>query len=52
MCKPQCLFGKRDLVREIMIKQKGLNEMKKVWYDTKYENGHVVSLKSLNKMSR
>jgi len=43
---------KRDLVREIMMKQKRLNQMRRLSYDTKYQNGHATSLKSLNKMPR
>jgi hypothetical protein len=42
---------KRDLVREIMMKQKALNQMK-LSYDTKYQNGHAMSLESLNKMPK
>jgi hypothetical protein len=40
---------KMDLVREIMMKQKGLSQMKKLSYDTKYQNGHAMSLESLIK---
>jgi hypothetical protein len=43
---------KRDLVREIMMKQKGLNQMRRLSYDIKYQNGHAMSLKSLNKMPK
>jgi hypothetical protein len=43
---------KRDLVKEIMMKQKGLNQMKRLSYDTEYQNCHAMSLKSLNKMPR
>jgi hypothetical protein len=43
---------KRDLVREIMMKQKRLNQMKRLSYDIKYQNGHAMSLESLNKMHR
>jgi hypothetical protein len=43
---------KRDLVREIMMKQKRLNQMKRLSYDKEYQNGHAMSLKSLNKMPR
>jgi len=43
---------KRDLIREKMIKRKGLNQMKRLSYDTKYQNGHALSLESLNDMLR
>jgi hypothetical protein len=43
---------KMDLVKEIMIKWKGLNQMKRLSYDTKSQNGHALSLESLNKMPR
>jgi hypothetical protein len=35
-----------------MIKQKGLNQMKRLSYDMEYQNGHALSLKPLNKMPR
>jgi hypothetical protein len=41
---------KRDLVKEITIKRKGLNQMERLSYDTEYQNGHALSLESLNKM--
>jgi hypothetical protein len=43
-------YWKKDLVRKITMKQKGLNQMKRLSYDTKYQNGHAMSLESLNKM--
>jgi hypothetical protein len=43
---------KRDLVREKMIKQKRSNQMKRLSYDTEYQNGLVVSWESLNEMVR
>jgi hypothetical protein len=43
---------KRDLVREIMMEQKGLNQIRKLSYDIEYQNGHAMFLKSLNKMLR
>ncbi len=35
-----------------MMKQKGLNQMRRLSYDIEYQNGHAMSLKSLNKMPR
>jgi hypothetical protein len=43
---------KRDLVREIMMKQKELNQMRKLSYHIQYQNGHAMFLESLNKMLR
>jgi hypothetical protein len=43
---------KKDLVKEIMMKQKGLNQMSRLSYDKEYQNGHSTSLESLNKMPR
>ncbi len=40
---------KRDLIREMMMKQKGLNQMRRLSYDKKYQNGHATSLEPLNK---
>jgi hypothetical protein len=42
----------KDLVREKMIKQQGSNQMKRLSYDTEYQNGQAVSLESLNEMVR
>ncbi len=41
---------KRDLVREIMMKQKGLNQMRRLSYDIEYQNGYATFLESLNKI--
>jgi hypothetical protein len=43
---------KRDLVRKIMMKQKGLNQMRKLSYDIEYQNGHAMFLESFPKMLR
>jgi hypothetical protein len=43
---------KKDVVREIMMKQKGLSQMRRLSYDIEYQNGHALSLESLNKMPR
>ncbi len=32
-----------------MMKQKGLNQMRRLSYDKKYQNGHATSLEPLNK---
>jgi hypothetical protein len=41
---------KRDLIKEIIIKRQTLNQLKKLLYDIDYQNGHALSLKSLNQM--
>jgi hypothetical protein len=43
---------KRDLVRQIFMKQKGLNQMRKLSYDIEYQNGHAMFSKYFNKMPR
>ncbi len=45
-------YLEKDLVREKMIKWKGLNQMKKLSYDTEYQNGQALSLESLNEVPR
>jgi len=43
---------KRDLIKEIIIKRQALNQLKKLLYDIDYQNGHALSLKSLNQMPK
>jgi hypothetical protein len=42
----------KGLVREKMIKGKGSNQMKKLSYDTEYQNGQALCLEFLNEMFR